>query len=157
MLRSGRPIRVAPGTAFCSGPWIGAPPPASRGIQLTVSGSTVDVNTALGSGRVSVRGVLIADGAGNLSFSSGPDESPRAAGSYEVADECFVMLVLELPAEEHQAAVIHFRAILVERGREVMGIQTDPERSSHSAAIQIAFASATHFAVMALAGRFTFP
>jgi hypothetical protein len=30
-LRSGRPIRVAPGTAFCSGAWIGVPPPAWRG------------------------------------------------------------------------------------------------------------------------------
>ena len=96
--------------------------------QLTVSGSTVDVNTALGSGRVWIRGVLIADGAGSLSFSSEPDESPRVAGSYKVADGCFVMLVLELPAEEHQAAVMHFRAILVERGRELVGIQTDPGR-----------------------------
>jgi len=50
--------------------------------QLTASGSTVEVNTAVDSGRVSLRGVLIADGARNLSFASGPDAPALAAGSY---------------------------------------------------------------------------
>ena len=95
-------------------------------LQLTASGSTVDVNTAVDSGRISLRGVLIADGARNLSFASGPDEPALAVGSYEVLDDCFVKLVLELPADEHQAAAMHFRAILVDNGREVLGIQTDP-------------------------------
>ena len=94
--------------------------------KLTVSGRTVDVNTAADSGRVSLQGVLIADGARNLSFASGPDEPALAVGSYEVLDDCFVNLVLELPGDEHQAAARHFRAILVDNGREVLGIQTDP-------------------------------
>lgn len=94
--------------------------------QLTTSGRTVDVNTAVDSGRVSLRGVLLADGARSLSFAFGPDEPALAAGSYEVANDCFVELVLELPADEHQAAARHFRAILVDNGREVLGIQTDP-------------------------------
>jgi len=94
--------------------------------QLTASGRTVDVSTAVDSGRISVRGVLIADGARNLSFASGPDEPALAAGSYEVLDDCFVELVVELPGDEHQAAARHFRAILVDNGREVLGIQTDP-------------------------------
>ena len=47
-------------------------------------------------------------------------------GTYEVVDDCFVKLVLELPADEHQAAGMHFRAILVDNGRESPGIQTDP-------------------------------
>ena len=93
---------------------------------MTTSGSTVDVNRAVDSGRVSLRGVLIADGARNLSFASRPDESALVVGSYEVLDDCFVNLVLELPADEHQAAAMHFRAILVDNGREVLGIQTDP-------------------------------
>ena len=94
--------------------------------EVKASGRTVDVNTAVDSGRVSVRGVLIADGARNLSFASGPDEPALAVGSYEVLDDCFVKIVLELPADEHQAAAMHFRAILVDNGREVLGIQTDP-------------------------------
>ena len=90
------------------------------------SGRTVDVNTAVDSGLVSIRGVLIADGARNLSFNSGPDTPALAAGSYEVQDDCFVTLVLELPAGEGKTATMHFRAILVDNGREVLGIQTDP-------------------------------
>ena len=39
----------------------------------------------------------IADGARNLSFDSGPDDPALGAGTYEVADDCFVTLVLELP------------------------------------------------------------
>jgi hypothetical protein len=81
--------------------------------KLTASGSTVDVNSAIDSGRISLRGVLIADGARNISFASGPDEPALAVGSYEVLDDCFVKLVLELPADEHQAAALHYRAILV--------------------------------------------
>ena len=53
--------------------------------NVTASGRTVDVNTGVDSGRVSVRGVLIADGARNLYFDSGPDEPALAAGTYEVA------------------------------------------------------------------------
>ncbi len=35
-------------------------------------------------------------------------------------------LVLELPGEEHKTATMHFRAVLVDNGRKVLGIQTDP-------------------------------
>jgi hypothetical protein len=90
------------------------------------SGRTVDVNTAVDSGSVSLRGVLIADGARNLSFNSGPDKPAVAGGTYEVQEDCFVTLVLELPAGEGKTATMHFRAILVDNGREVLGIQTDP-------------------------------
>jgi len=37
-----------------------------------------------------------------------------------------VKLVLELPADEHKTAAMHFRAIPVDNGRAVLGIQTDP-------------------------------
>ena len=94
--------------------------------KVKASGRTVDLTTGVDSGRVSVRGVGIADGARNLSFDSGPDEPALGAGSYEVADDCFVTLVLELPAAEHKTATMHFRAIVVDNGREVLGIQTDP-------------------------------
>jgi hypothetical protein len=94
--------------------------------KVKASGRTVDPNTGVDSGRVSVRGVVIADGARNLSFDSGPDEPALGAGNYEVADDCFVTLVLELPASEHKTATMHFRGILVDDGREVLGIQTDP-------------------------------
>jgi len=37
-----------------------------------------------------------------------------------------VKLTLELPAGVQDAAAIHFCAIVVENGSEVLGIQTDP-------------------------------
>ncbi len=94
--------------------------------QLTASGTTVDVNTAINSGRISIEGVLAADGARNLTFTSGTGEPPRAAGTYDVQDDCFVNLDVELPAGPHKTAAMQFRAILVDDGREALGIQIDP-------------------------------
>jgi hypothetical protein len=79
--------------------------------KLKASGRTVDVNTAVDSGPVSLRGVLIADGASNLSFNSGAGRPAVAVGSYEVEGDCFVKLVLELPLGEQKTAAMHFRAI----------------------------------------------
>jgi len=94
--------------------------------NLAASGSTVDLGTAVESLRVSLDGLLIADGAGGLSFAAGPDEPAPVAGTYDVQHDCFVELSLELAAGEKHKVAMHFRAILVERGREVIGIQTDP-------------------------------
>jgi hypothetical protein len=49
-----------------------------------------------------------------------------AAGSYKVQGDCFVTLVLEMPAGENKTAAMRFRAILVDDGHEVLDIQTDP-------------------------------
>jgi hypothetical protein len=86
----------------------------------------VDVNTAAGSSSLSRSVVLVAEGVGNLSAASGPDDAALAPGSYEVLDDCFVKLSVELPADERKTVTMHFRAILVDDGREVLGIQTDP-------------------------------
>jgi hypothetical protein len=93
---------------------------------LTASGSTVDVNTATESGRISFEGLLVADGAGNLSLAQGADEPALAAGTDKVRDDCFVELVLKLWAAGNETAPMHFRAILAENGPEVLGIETDP-------------------------------
>jgi hypothetical protein len=92
--------------------------------NLAVSGRTVDVGTAVETGRISFSGVLIADGAGGLTFPSGSKEPPVTAGTYNVQDDCFVELDLKL-ASGNETVATHFRTILVERGRKVVGIQTD--------------------------------
>ena len=97
----------------------------SGNLNFSMTGSTVEINTAAENGHVSTSGLLIADGAGGLSFSPGPDQPPLGAGTYDVQDDCFVEIALELP-ERDTTATMHFRAILVENGRAVMGIQTDP-------------------------------
>jgi hypothetical protein len=94
--------------------------------QLTASGRRVDVTSAVDSGPVSLQGVLIADGAGTLSLNAGAGQPVVAAGSYEVQGDCFVALVLEMPAGENETAAMRFRAILVDDGHEVLDIQTDP-------------------------------
>ena len=93
--------------------------------DFTASGSTVDVVTAAESGRVSLQGRMTADGAHNVSFASGPDQ-PVAAGSYEVAADCFVTLTLELPVDGKQPPAMHFRAIVVDGGRALLGIRINP-------------------------------
>ena len=95
-------------------------------LKLTAFGRTVDVDTGTDSGEISFQDLLIADGAGNLSFDEGADEPSSAAGTYHIGDDCFVELVLTLRADAKQTAPLHFRAIVVENGREVQGIETDP-------------------------------
>jgi hypothetical protein len=94
--------------------------------KFKASGRTVDVPSGADSGLVSLQGVLISDGAGTLSLNAGPDQPVVAAGSYEIQSDCFVTLVLEMPAGEKETAPMHFRAILSDDGHEVLGIQTDP-------------------------------
>ena len=94
--------------------------------DFTAAGSTVDVVTAAESGRVSLQGVLIPDGLGNLSFLSGKGQPAVPAGIYEVAGDCFVTLTLELPVDGKPTPATHFRAIVVDGGRGVLGMQIDP-------------------------------
>ncbi|HEY1339007.1 MAG TPA: hypothetical protein VGF59_15940 [Bryobacteraceae bacterium] len=87
--------------------------------DLTISGRAIDVDTAIESGYVSQAGLLTADGAGGVAFLRQPD-TPLIGGSYRVRADCSVELTLE------SEPAMHFRAILVDEGREVLGIQTDP-------------------------------
>jgi hypothetical protein len=93
--------------------------------NLIISGATLDIDTAVESGRVSFTGLLIADGAGGLSFATRPNLPTLTAGTYDVHDDCFMELALELRIGSKTEAM-HFRAIVVEKGREVLAIQTDP-------------------------------
>jgi hypothetical protein len=93
--------------------------------NLTISGAILEVDTAVESGRVSFTGLLIADGAGGLSFATRPNLPTLAAGTYDVHDDCFGELTLQLRVGSKMEAM-HFRAIVVEKGHEVLGIQTDP-------------------------------
>ena len=93
--------------------------------NLSISGATIDINTAAESGRVSFTGLLIADGAGALSLATRSDVPAVTAGTYDVHDDCFVELTLDLRVGS-KMETMHFRAIVVEKGREVIAIQTDP-------------------------------
>jgi hypothetical protein len=46
---------------------------------------------------------------------------------YRVNDDCFVEVVLELAPGRKNVGAMHFRGIVVEQGRVILGIQTDPD------------------------------
>lgn len=94
--------------------------------RLTITGRSVDVATALESGPVSFSGLLVVDGAGRLTSAAGPDGPPLVSGMYRVNGDCFVEGVLEVAPGGKKAGAMHFRGIVVEQGRVILGIQTDP-------------------------------
>ncbi|MBZ5725665.1 MAG: hypothetical protein LAP87_11785 [Acidobacteriia bacterium] len=69
---------------------------------------------------VSEKGVVEADGDGNLSLTQ---ENSKWDGSYELQPDCFVMLYFETETP------IQLRGILVNGGKEVLAIQTDPAQT----------------------------
>ena len=93
--------------------------------SLTISGATLDVDTAVESGRVSFTGLLIADGAGGLAFATRPGLPALPAGTYEIHGDCLGELKLELRLGS-KTETTHFRGVLVENGRKVLAIETDP-------------------------------
>jgi hypothetical protein len=94
--------------------------------RLTASGNTFDVDTGSISGAIAVRGLLTADGAGNVAFSPATQFAPAPVGTYEFEEGCLVHLAMELAAGDNETALMNFRGVLVNGGREVIGIQTDP-------------------------------
>jgi hypothetical protein len=102
------------------------PPSSFRGqFDLTLSGNSVDVYSGRAFGRVSFAGSVEADGAGGLSFTTGTDAPTVKAGTYEFQDGCFVQLTVP-PVGGSRASEMHFRGILVDDGRTLLGMQTDP-------------------------------
>ena len=93
--------------------------------SLSISGNSIDVDTAHNTGSVSLKGFLDADGAGGLAFSSnaGPTSS---AGTYEFEDGCVLHLILKLPVAGDQTSEMNFRGFLGGDGNVVFGIQIDP-------------------------------
>lgn len=69
---------------------------------------------------VSEKGVLDADGNGNLVLTQ---ESTPSGGTYELQSDCFVMLNLATETP------VQLRGILVNAGKEVLAIQTDPAQT----------------------------
>jgi hypothetical protein len=121
----------------------------TRTFRFAASGSTVNLVSPAETRSVDLHGVLTADGAHNISFVSGGADPAVTAGTYEVAEDCFVTLVVDLPAGQQPPPTIpgspsggvvipglpangqpspglHFRAIVVEDGRQVLGMQIDP-------------------------------
>ncbi len=90
--------------------------------HMAISGKLVDVATAQTSGDLSLDGSIERRGSG-LSITAG---GATTTGSVEVDDDCFVHLNLKLPQENGGAREMNFRGMLVDGGKQVLGMATDP-------------------------------
>ncbi len=94
--------------------------------SLSVSGDAIDVDTNRITGPISRSGFIEADGQGNLSYASGASLPLAPAGTYEIEDDCTAQLSLELPSGDGNTTNWNFRAVVVNDGRELIGIPSDP-------------------------------
>jgi hypothetical protein len=94
--------------------------------SLRVSGDAIDVDTNRITGHISQSGLIEADGQGNLSYASGPSLPPSPAGTYEIEDDCTAQLSVELPSGDGSTSNSNFRAVVVDDGRQLIGIASDP-------------------------------
>ncbi len=79
-----------------------------------------------GMAHVSATGQADADGTGNLDLTWG---KATGRGSYQVDSDCVVVLELPTPgADGESREFVKLRGVLVNSGREVLAVQTDPER-----------------------------
>ncbi|MBV9746321.1 MAG: hypothetical protein JO099_21405 [Acidobacteriia bacterium] len=93
--------------------------------SLSVSGSSIDVDTNKITGTLSQSGQIEADGQGNVSFIASPSSAAQHAGTFEIGDDCFVQLALQL-STGNDTVQWKFRAVVVNGGRELIGIESDP-------------------------------
>ena len=84
-----------------------------------MSGFRIALETGRPAGTVSASGLMAPDQNGKLKMTPDRDSLAITDGTFEVKDECFVHLKLEPPE-------MNFRGILVNGGKELLGIQTDP-------------------------------
>ncbi len=93
---------------------------------VTIAGDATPLALEGVAPKVSAKGEADADGAGNLAFTWG---GTRTGGSYSVDSDCFADLVFGLPAGGGESSdLVNLRGIVVNGGREVLAVQTDPER-----------------------------
>ncbi len=94
---------------------------------VSVSGSATPFAGQSGPPRISAEGEAEADGAGHLALTW--NSKARTEGSYSVDSDCVVEAELAIPTgPDGRAEPVKLRGMLVNQGREVLAVQTDPER-----------------------------
>lgn len=93
--------------------------------RFTLVGKRIDVGTGQVSGPVSLQGVVNKTG-DELTVMPSTDSAAAGSGTFEVQDDCFVQLEFMLPGESGLPQEMNFRGILVDGGRELLGMATDP-------------------------------
>ena len=88
--------------------------------RLAITGSTISMETGRTSGGVSIDGALDADGNTGLRFTPDSDASPIEAATYKMEGGCLVHLQFTRAGQP-----MNFRAMLVNDGKELIGVETD--------------------------------
>jgi hypothetical protein len=93
--------------------------------RFTLSGDRINIDTGQVSGSVSATGFL--EGTGNqLTLRPASGTATPSSGKVEVGDDCFAQLHLAVPIEGADLVEMNFRAILVDGGKQLLGIAVDP-------------------------------
>jgi hypothetical protein len=94
--------------------------------SVSFSGAATPFAEAGAPGRISAQGEAEADGAGHLALFWG---QIATEGTYSVGSDCVVEAELTVPAGEGEAGeLVRLRGMLVNGGKEVLAVQTDPGR-----------------------------
>ncbi|HLK69950.1 MAG TPA: hypothetical protein VKU19_41260 [Bryobacteraceae bacterium] len=92
--------------------------------RFTLSGHSTPFATDGVKGPPSARAVVQADGNGNLVVQRG---DAKTSGTFTVGSDCFVDLQFGL-ADGDSSSLIKLRGILVNGGKEMMAVESDPEQ-----------------------------
>jgi hypothetical protein len=94
--------------------------------RYAISGDTVQLGTGIAGGKVTGSGTLEADGSSSVKATPDPNSWAVTGGTFQIEDGCFVHLELEGPAADSRSTQVNFRGVLVNGGKGLLGIQTDP-------------------------------
>ena len=92
---------------------------------LTITGRGTPFETSGAPGRLSAEGTAESDGAGNLALTW---SKGKTSGTYSVDSDCTVQLEFGIAVEQDSSDLVKLRGVVVNGGREVLAVQTDPER-----------------------------
>ena len=94
---------------------------------FTLSGSSVPMAAGEASNTVALKGLMAADANGNFKLTLDGDSPVTADVTLTVESECTMELELAIPAEAGGIGTpMKLRGILVNAGKEILAIQTDP-------------------------------
>uniref|UniRef100_Q025Y9 Lipoprotein n=1 Tax=Solibacter usitatus (strain Ellin6076) TaxID=234267 RepID=Q025Y9_SOLUE len=88
--------------------------------RIAFNGFIVDLDTGYPTGRISMSGILEADGNTGLRFTSDRASSQIKEASYQLEGDCVVHMQFPLDGQ-----TLNFRAVIVNDGKEILGIQSD--------------------------------
>jgi hypothetical protein len=107
--------------------------PAFQGkFNFSMLGHSTPYGTEGARGAGSAKAVVQADGAGNLLVQRG---DAKTGGTYTVDSDCFLQLDFGI-ADGDNSALVKLRGILVNGGKEVLAVETDPEQVASAHFVQ---------------------